>query len=115
VANETILVGLIGLFSTILTFIFTRPKQHAEITGVISEASSVAIDSLLKVTEELRIGMDEIRHANDLLKLEISKLVDENVKLQAEIEALKVQNDKLLSENVKLRKEIHKINTNFSK
>ena len=114
-ATETVIVGLIGLFSTVLTFIFTRPKQHAEITGTISEASSVAIDSLLKVMEELRSGMEEIKQTNGLLKLEIDKLVEENIQLQSEIHDLKLQNEKLLAENVKLRKEIHKLSKDLSR
>ena len=114
-ATETVIVGILGLFSTIFTFLFTRPKQNAEITETISGASSIAIDSLIKVMEELRCGMEDIKKANDLLKKEVDKLVEENVLLQNQIHELKIQNDKLLSENIKLRKEMHKINSNFSK
>ena len=91
-STDAVIVGLLGLFSTAFTFILSKPKQNAEITGTISEASSVAIESLLKVMEELRSGMEDIKEANALLKCEIDKLVEENILLQGEINNLKVQN-----------------------
>lgn len=114
-ATETILVGLIGFFSTIFTWILSKPKQKADISGVISEAANVSIDTLLKVMEELRTAMEDIKGTNELLKSEIDKLIEENLHLQTQVEALKQSNVDLLAENVKLRKEIHKINSNLSK
>ena len=113
--ESTIVVALIGILGSIFTYLFTKPQQKADVTGVISAAANTSVETLLKVMEELRSGMDEIRSTNELLKCEIDKLVEENVLLQGEIHELKIQNDKLLAENVKLRKEIHKLTSELSK
>ena len=114
-ATETLIVGLIGIFTTFLTWILARPKQKADISGVISEAANVSIDTLLKVMEELRFAMEDIKGTNELLKSEIDKLIEENLHLQEQVQELKATNVQLVAENVKLRKEIHKINNNLTK
>ena len=113
--DATIAVAILGILGSVITYLFTKPQQKADVTGVISEAANTSVETLLRVMEELRAGMDEIKSTNELLKCEIDKLVEENVLLQSEIQELKVQNDKLLAENVKLRKEIHKLSTELSK
>ena len=114
-SNDATITGLIGLIGIFLTWLLSKPKQKAEVTGVISEAASTSVDTLLRVMDELKTGMDDIKDTNELLKCEIDKLVEENIHLQGQIHELQVQNEKLLSENVKLRKEIHKITSNLSK
>ena len=114
-SNDATITGLIGLIGIFLTWLLSKPKQKAEVTGVISEAASTSVDTLLRVMDELKIGMDDIKDTNELLKCEIDKLVEENIHLQGQIHELQIQNEKLLSENVKLRKEIHKITSNLSK
>jgi len=114
-SNDATITGLIGLIGIFLTWLLSKPKQKAEVTGVISEAASTSVDTLLRVMDELKIGMDDIKDTNELLKCEIDKLVEENINLQGQIHELQIQNEKLLSENVKLRKEIHKITSNLSK
>jgi FtsZ-binding cell division protein ZapB len=114
-STDATITGLIGLIGIFLTWIFSKPKQKAEVTGVISEAASTSVDTLLRVMDELKIAMDDIKDTNELLKCEIDKLVEENIHLQGQIHELQVQNEKLLAENVKLRKEIHKITSNLSK
>jgi FtsZ-binding cell division protein ZapB len=113
--ESTIVVALIGILGSIFTYLFTKPQQKADVSGAISAAANTSVETLLKVMEELRSGMDEIRSTNELLKCEIDKLVEENVLLQGEIHELKMQNEKLLAENVKLRKEIHKLTSELSK
>lgn len=114
-STDATITGLIGLIGIILTWILSRPKQKAEVTGVISEAASTSVETLLRVMDELKTAMDDIKDTNELLKCEVDKLVEENIHLQGQIHELHVQNEKLLAENVKLRKEIHKINSNLSK
>lgn len=114
-SNDATITGLIGLIGIFLTWVLAKPKRKAEVTEVISEAASTSVDTLLRVMGELKIAMDDIKDTNELLKCEIDKLVDENVRLQVQISELQVQNEKLLAENVKLRKEIHKISSNLSK
>lgn len=114
-STDATITGLIGLIGIILTWILSRPKQKAEVTGVISEAASTSVETLLRVMDELKLAMDDIKDTNELLKCEVDKLVEENIHLQGQIHELHVQNEKLLAENVKLRKEIHKINSNLSK
>lgn len=113
--ESTIVVAILGILGSFFTYLFTKPQQKADVTGVISAAAETSVETLLKVMEELRSGMDEIRSTNELLKCEIDKLVEENVLLQGEIHELKLQNEKLLAENVKLRKEIHKLTSELSK
>ena len=114
-STDATITGLIGLIGVFLTWILARPKQRAEVTGVISEAASTSVETLLRVMGELKIAMDDIKDTNELLKCEVDKLVEENIHLQGQINELQVQNEKLLAENVKLRKEIHKITSNLSK
>lgn len=114
-STDATITGLIGLIGIILTWILSRPKQKAEVTGVISEAASTSVETLLRVMDELKTAMDDIKDTNELLKCEVDKLVEENIHLQGQIHELHIQNEKLLAENVKLRKEIHKINSNLSK
>lgn len=114
-STDATITGLIGLIGVFLTWILARPKQKAEVTGVISEAASTSVETLLRVMDELKIGMEDIKDTNELLKCEVDKLVEENIHLQGQIHELQVQNEKLLAENVKLRKEIHKITSNLSK
>ena len=113
--DTTIAVALLGILGSFITYLLAKPQQKADVTGVISEAANTSVETLLRVMDELRSGMDEIRSTNELLKCEIDKLVEENLLLQGEIHELKVQNDKLLAENIKLRKEIHKLTSNLSK
>lgn len=114
-STDATITGLLGLIGIFLTWILARPKQKAEVTGVISEAASTSVDTLLRVMGELKSAMDDIKDTNELLKSEVDKLVEENIHLQGQINELQIQNEKLLDENVKLRKEIHKITTNLSK
>lgn len=108
-STDAVIVGVLGLFSTVLTFIFSRGKEKADVTGTIADAAEVSVGTLLKVMEELKASMDDIKSTNDLLKCEIDKLIDENVLLMSEINELKIQNQELLAENIKLRKEIHSL------
>jgi FtsZ-binding cell division protein ZapB len=114
-STDATITGLIGLIGIFLTWVLAKPKQKAEVTGVISEAASTSVDTLLRVMDELKLAMDDIKDTNELLKCEIDKLVEENIHLQGQINELHIQNEKLLAENVKLRKEIHKITSNLSK
>ena len=114
-STDATITGLLGLIGIFLTWVLSKPKQKAEVTGVISEAASTSVDTLLRVMEELKLAMDDIKDTNELLKSEVDKLVEENIHLQGQINELHIQNEKLLAENVKLRKEIHKITSNLSK
>lgn len=113
--ESTVVVAILGILGSFITYLLARPQQKADVTGVISEAANTSVETLLRVMDELKSGMDEVRSTNELLKCEIDKLVEENVLLQGQIHELKIQNEKLLAENVKLRKEMHKLTTELSK
>ena len=118
-STDAFVTGVIGLIGMVLTYIFSRGKEKADVTGTIANASAVTVETLLKTLEGLKASMDssmdELKAANDLLKCEIDKLIEENVLLQTEIHELKVQNQELLAENIKLRKEIHKLSARLPK
>ena len=114
-STDAVIVGVLGLFSTILTFILSKGKEKADVTNTIADAAEVSVGTLLRVMGELKVSMDDIKSTNDLLKCEIDKLIDENVLLQNEIHELKAQNQELLAENIKLRKEIHKLSARLPK
>ena len=60
-STDATITGLLGLIGIFLTWVLAKPKQKAEVTGVISEAASTSVDTLLRVMDELKTGMDDIK------------------------------------------------------
>jgi FtsZ-binding cell division protein ZapB len=108
VQNDSFVIYVLApAIAALLTWVFARKKQNADVSVSISEAAQNSVESLILVMDELRTKIEESTEEIALLKIRTEELIVENELLRMELASLKEQNDKLLEENAKLRIDIH--------
>lgn len=97
-SNEVI-IGIIGLVSTVVTWFLSRKKYYADIESVKINNDLNAIDSMNKSLAFYRDIVEDNKKRLDESQEQISQLLKENYQLKQDLQSLKIQVQLLMKYN----------------
>lgn len=97
-SNE-IIVGIIGLVSTVVTWFLTRKKYYADIETVKINNDLNAIDSMNKSLAFYKDVVEDNKKRLDESQEQINQLLKENYQLKQDLQTLKIQVQFLMKYN----------------
>ena len=97
-SNEVI-IGIIGLVSTIVSWFLSRKKYYADIESVKINNDLNAIDSMNKSLDFYKDVVEDNKKRLDESQEQISQLLKENYQLKQDLQALKIQVQFLMKYN----------------
>lgn len=97
-SNEVI-IGIIGLVSTVLTWFLSRKKYYADIETVKISNDSNAIDSMNKSLAFYKDIVEDNKKRLDDSQEQINQLLKENYQLKQDLQTLKIQVQFLMKYN----------------
>lgn len=97
-SNEVI-IGIIGLVSTVLTWFLSRKKYYADIETVKISNDSNAIDSMNKSLDFYKDIVEDNKKRLDDSQEQINQLLKENYQLKQDLQTLKIQVQFLMKYN----------------
>ena len=97
-SNEVI-IGIIGLVSTVVTWFLSRKKYYADIETVKINNDSNAIDSMNKSLAFYKDIVEDNKKRLDDSQEQINQLLKENYQLKQDLQTLKIQVQFLMKYN----------------
>ena len=97
-SNEVI-IGIIGLISTVVSWFLSRKKYYADIESVKISNDSNAIDSMNKSLAFYKDIVEDNKKRLDDSQEQISQLLKENYQLKQDLQTLKIQVQFLMKYN----------------
>lgn len=97
-SNEVI-IGIIGLVSTVVSWFLSRKKYYADIESVKINNDSNAIDSMNKSLAFYKDIVEDNKKRLDESQEQISQLLKENYQLKQDLQTLKIQVQFLMKYN----------------
>lgn len=97
-SNE-IIIGIIGLVSTIVTWFLSRKKYYADIETVKINNDLNAIDSMNKSLAFYKDVVEDNKKRLDESQEQINQLLKENYQLKQDLQTLKIQVQFLMKYN----------------
>ena len=97
-SNEVI-IGIIGLISTVVSWFLSRKKYYADIESVKINNDLNAIDSMNKSLAFYRDIVEDNKKRLDESQEQISQLLKENYQLKQDLQSLKIQVQFLMKYN----------------
>lgn len=97
-SNEVI-IGIIGLVSTVVSWFLSRKKYYADIESVKINNDSNAIDSMNKSLAFYKDIVEDNKKRLDESQEQISQLLKENYQLKQDLQTLKIQVQLLMKYN----------------
>ena len=97
-SNEVI-IGIIGLVSTVVTWFLSRKKYYADIETVKISNGASAIDSMNKSLAFYKDIVEDNKKRLDDSQEQINQLLKENYQLKQDLQTLKIQVQFLMKYN----------------
>lgn len=97
-SNEVI-IGIIGLVSTVVTWFLSRKKYYADIESIKISNDSNAIDSMNKSLAFYKDIVEDNKKRLDDSQEQINQLLKENYQLKQDLQTLKIQVQLLMRYN----------------
>lgn len=106
---STIIVAVIGVITTIVSWILARKKYYSEVDHNVIENMESSLEFYKKLSDDNKSRLEEVLTRNAALEKEVADLRREVSQLQAQLFSLmKNKMDRVEGENKKLKKETKK-------
>lgn len=103
---STIIVGLIGILSTCVSWFLARKKYYSEVDHNVIENMESSLEFYKHLSDDNKSRLEEVLARNTALEKEVADLRRQVDQLQAQLFALmKNKMDRVEGENKKLKKE----------
>jgi hypothetical protein len=94
-AVTAIFVAAASFVTAVITLMFGRPKDRADIHATIASGAGLAVDTISDVLEQVRQELEEARIALNEARLQIEELRKDNASLRQSVALLNVRLNKI--------------------
>lgn len=106
---STIIVAIIGVITTIVSWVLARKKYYSEVDHNVIENMESSLEFYKKLSDDNKSRLEEVLARNTTLEKEVADLRREVNQLQAQLFSLmKNKMERVEGENKKLKKETKK-------
>ena len=106
---STIIVAIIGVITTVISWVLARKKYYSEVDHNVIENMESSLEFYKKLSDDNKSRLEEVLARNTALEKEVADLRRQVDQLQAQLFALlKNKMDRVEGENKKLKKQSNK-------